>query len=338
MTQKSEGPPGTTQINPTMDDVRQRMQARTAESYSSRVREKIARTNALKGHGRPLGGAPPLDPTKMAAASLPKPNFESEEPPREVHEPPEGTMTGVGAAYNVNRKIARGETESPVSRREAGEVGDEAPKPLSDETLQAMKMAQEAIDSPEMEDEVSVSTEETKERLEDSEEELVESNPFDFGAIQRARAKILSDKRRRIIEERLAPLQLEDMIVNREITQTVTILPNKLSITLRTFNQREHLFCLRYVYKFGGSQLYVEEFLNTCKMVCSMFAVNGAPLPDHRIEVGKRGEEVDEKRFEDKMYHISSFPVQMLADFSVQMIWFNDRVNDLLSLDNLKNG
>jgi hypothetical protein len=42
--------------------------------------------------------------------------------------------------------------------------------------------------------------------------------------------------------------------------------------------------------------------------------------------------------FENKLHHVASFPTQMLADLSLQAIWFNRRVNDLFSLDNLKNG
>lgn len=336
---------GATQITATAEEVRQRLvdnqgAVKTAASYSSRVKERQAKTGALKGHSKPVGGAPPLDPEKMAAAMpLPRPKFDTSDAPpeaREVHEPPpEGTMSGVGSAYNVNRKIAHG-TERPVSMREAGEIHEDAPpNTLSPDTVEALKMAQEGARE---EEEAPSKAKDTKRRLEASEEDLVESMPFDFGELQKAKSQLLSDKRRKLIEGRLPPLQIEDMIVQRELTQTIPIVPNKLHVTLRTFNQREHLFCLRYVYKYGGSQLYVEELLTTCKLTCSVFAINGAPLPDHRVEVGKRGEEVDEKKFEEKMFNIASFPVQILADFSVQMIWFNDRVNDLLSLDNLKNG
>lgn len=346
MTRISEGggDSGATQITATAEEVRQRLMDRpgavkTAASYSSRVKEKQAKTGALKGHGKPVGGAPPLDPEKMAAAMpLPRPKFDTSDAPpeaREVHDPPEGTMSGVGSAYNVNRKIAQG-TDGPVSMREAGEIHDEAPpKALSPETVEALKMAQENVNE---EAEAPTESSKTKQKLEASEEDLVENMPFDFGELQKAKSQLLSEKRRKLIEGRLPQLQIEDMIVQRELTQTIPIVPNKLHVTLRTFNQREHLFCLRYVYKYGGSQLYVEELLTTCKLTCSVFAINGAPLPDHRVDVGKRGEEVDEKKFEEKMFNIASFPVQILADFSVQMIWFNDRVNDLLSLDNLKNG
>ena len=348
MTRISEGKP-TRQMTATAEEVQKRMTEKqgikSAASYSARALKKQQQTEALKGHGKPLGGAPPLDPRKMAAA-MPRPSFnpKEERPKMEVQEPPTqaqaGKATGIGSAYEVNQAIARGEVEKPVSMKEAKEMGQQR-KPLSPESVEALKMAEVEMEQekqePEEQPRISVSEPKTKRALEDSEKELVDF-PFEFGAMQDARATMLSDKRRAEIEKRLDPLQIEDMVVNKELVQTITIVPDKLAVTLRTFNQREHLFCLRYVYKIGGSQLFVEELLNTCKLTCALFAVNGALLPEHRNNPGERNEEVDEDKFEEKMFHLASFPVQLLADFSVQMIWFNDRVTKLLSLDNLKNG
>jgi hypothetical protein len=346
MTRIDEGKP-TSQMTATAEEVQKRMAerqgVRSAASYSARALKKQQQTEALKGHGKPLGGAPPLDPKRMASV-MPRPSFNprEERPKIEVQEPPSTKKSsGIGSAYEVNQAIARGEVDRPVSMKEAQKM--EQRKPLSPESIEALKMAEvetepEEQPEPELEEpSISVSEPKTKKALEESEKDLVDV-PFEFGAIHDARAKMLSDKRRAVIEKRLDPLQIEDMVVNRELVQTIPIVPNKLLLTLRTFNQREHLFCLRYVYKIGGSQLFVEELLNTCKLVCALFAVNNALLPEHRVNIGERNEEVDEDKFEDKMYHVASFPVQLLADFSVQMIWFNARVTRLLSLDNLKNG
>jgi len=328
------------QLTPTAEELRQRLVEQrsplSAAAYSQKVQDRRAQTAALKGRGKPLGGAPPLDPEKMTRASA-RPRFDREQ--HEVREPP----AGVGAAYGVNQAIASGGTEGPVSMHEGEQMlqKDESRKPLSPETVEAlkkMKEEEEAAAEKAAEEDIAVSRPDTKKKLEDSEKDLAGDSPFDFGEIDRFRNKMVSDARRKDIESRLDPLKIEDMIVQRELTQAITIVPDKLVATLRTFNQRENLFCLRYVYRTGGSQMYVEELLNTCRLVCSLFSVNGAPLPDHRNHVGKREEEVDKEKFEEKLFHISSFPVQLLADLSIQMIWFNERVNGLLSLDNLKNG
>jgi hypothetical protein len=95
---------------------------------------------------------------------------------------------------------------------------------------------------------------------------------------------------------------------------------------------------MQYLYEFPGSDRYQEELFNTLKLVCSVVAINGAVLPDHRDDVGNRGEHVDRKKFEDKLYHIQALPVQLLADIGVQCTWFNDRVQKLFTIENLKNG
>jgi hypothetical protein len=163
-------------------------------------------------------------------------------------------------------------------------------------------------------------------------------NDFDFDAINETQKMLMSPDRRKLIEGRLSPLDIEDMIVKREIQQTVVVIPGKLSYTFRTFNQSESLFCLRYVYDFPGSMIFANELLNTCKMVCSLVAVNGAMLPDHRKGLGSDKEEVDRELFEKKKHHVAGLPVQLIGDLSVNAIWFNDRVTKLFSLDNLKNG
>lgn len=333
------------QLTPTAEELKQRFAEQrapmSAATYSQKVKDRRAQTAALKGRGKPLGGAPPLDPEKMSRATV-RPRFDP--PPDEVREPViSGGVGGVGAAYSINQAIAGGKTEAPVSLHEGERMVQEeaARKPLSSETVEALKkmneLEAEAAQEPK-EESISVSKPEVTERLEESEEDLVGGSPFDFGEFGQRRNKLVSEARRKDIESRLEPLKLEDMIIQREMLQKIIIVPDGLSVTLRTFNQRENLFCLRYVYKAGASQLYVEELLNTCRLACSLFSVNGAPLPDHRKDVGLRTEEVDKDKFEDKMFHLSSFPVQLLADLSIQMIWFNDRVNKLLSLDNLKNG
>jgi hypothetical protein len=144
----------------------------------------------------------------------------------------------------------------------------------------------------------------------------------------------MSEERKKSIESRLDPLDISEMISKREVQQDIPIIPGKLHLTLRTYSQKEYLFCLRYVYEFPGSAAYVEELLNTAKMVCSVEAINGAHLPGH---LGKDGE-VDQDLFTKKFHHVTLFPVNMLADFSVQCMWFGDRVNELFGLDNLKNG
>jgi hypothetical protein len=331
-----------TSFTPPAEEVQD--QVRTAASYSERVKEGQAATSSLKGKGKPLGGAPPIPKGKMAALTQPmqQPEFGEEPPPeaqpekdfRVPQEPPQ--LGGVGSGYGVNQAMARGETGGkPVSMKEAKEqdFGGPKKKPISDETMTALAAAKESMDKGGEEPEPE--GDDTRERLDDADSEIADrESGLDFGAIMGARSSLMSTERKKRIEDRLEPLDISEMISKREIQQEIPIVPNKLHVTLRTYSQREYLFCLRHVYEFPGSAAFVEELLNTCKMVCSVEAINGAHLPSHLDKDG----EVDRELFQKKYHHVTSFPINLLADFSVQCIWFGERVNELFGLDNLKNG
>lgn len=369
-----KGPKTVVSMGPSAEEVQETMASKrsgveppiqTAASYNDRVKAQKAQTEKLKGGNQPLGGAPPLDSEKMKqladGLSLPRPDFGGEEPepvteeaaapePAEERPPP---VRGVGSAYQINQEMAQGKIKSPVSiplrgakkiMAESKGLGDRR-KPLSQksiEDLEKMKKVQEAQEEREVESPLKDVMEEdnTSEELDKVTDEMLhrDGNLFDYGAIQEQQRILLDKNRRAIIEKQLEPLAIEDMILKREIRQDVPVIPKKLMYTLRTFSQREYLFCLQYVYEHPGSVLYNEEFLNTCKLICSLVAINGSHLPDHRDNVDTAKEEVTKELFEQKMFHVASLPTPLMADISIQVIWFNDRVAELFSLDNLKNG
>lgn len=295
-------------------------QAYSVASYNERVREKKAQLDSVKGRGKPLGGAPPLDPTKMRtladlAASKPLRSFFDQPNPEPLETKAE-------------------KSEAPLSMMQEGKQTD---RKLSPETVKALTLVEESKkEESKSPIEFGDPTEEEMDKV--AEEASSPSPEFDFASISNHRELLLSKKRREAIEKNLSPLDLADMVVKREIQQHVTVVEGKLSYTFRTFNQHEHLFCLRYIYEFPGSALYVNELLNTCKLVCSLVAVNNALLPEHRKDIGTSKEQVDRELFVKKMFHVASFPTQMIADISVQAVWFDERVGKLFSLENLKNG
>lgn len=226
-------------------------------------------------------------------------------------------------------------------------------KTLSPQTVQALQMAQEnmktAAENKAEEAKIVSSVKEMatpnlepKRDLDSAEKVIVEATKqeplaLDFmEEITDIRTKLMSKSRRDKIEARLKPLDISDMIMKRELEQEITIVPGKLVVTLRTYSQKESLWILQYLYDFPGSPLYTRELLSTCQLVCGLVSVNGAMLPDHRD--GKAEETVLRENFEKKKEAIIGFPTQLVADISVQMIWFQDRVNQLFGLDALKNG
>lgn len=326
----------------------------SAASYSARVKARQAKTAALKKKKVPVGSVPEVEAGKMRelAAAMAQPDFgkgsQSDEVSRSPVEPPNLPQpSGVGSAYAVNRAMAEGKIDKPITMKEAKSMEDEAvakrntKKELSPETVELLNKVKEETEAG-----VPKSSGDTSVDLDLAEDRAVAESlkpPMDFIGVEEQRSVLINKERRERIEKRLDKLNIADMVIKRELVQDVPVVVNEagepeLIYTLRTYRQHEYLHCLRYVYEHPGSAVFVEELLNTCKMVCSLSSVNGAHLIEHRNNVGQPNEEVDETLFNRKFAQVTSFPVHMIADISVQWAWFNDRVNALFSVADLKNG
>lgn len=331
----------------------------SARSYAARIQERAlgkATAAALKGKKVPLGHveSPPSEKMEAIAglSGMPRPNF-MEPPPADLPKaPPAGgpqtpPIRGVGSAYPVNQAMAQGKIDHPVSLKEANKMAEQGGV-FSPETVKALGMANESLKQPQAEKPAPAPeppktppsvAKAAKEELDEAEQALsTPAGMMDFAALGDIRSTLMSQKRRDDIEKRLKPLDIGDMIMKRELTQVIPIIPEKFEVTLRTFTQRENLWILRYVYDFPGSALYFQELLNTCRLVCGLIAVNGAYLPDHRKDAGQPTETIEKGDFEKKFSQVVSFPVQLVADLSVQSVWFQDRVDKLFTVDALKNG
>lgn len=319
---------------------------KSASQYSQRVMTRRGRSEGLKGKGKPLGGAPEIPEGKLApiaTAAKARVQVPDEEPPPINSEEaaaargraPPPHIPGVGSAFEVNQALARGEAgRDPISMGEAKRQGmGGRAKAMSPETLDALHHAKEQFDEA-----AAAEPGEVEGKLDQAEEDISQSNlPIDFEALMGARNALVSKERREAIEAKLEPLSIGDLIMKKEIQQRVDIVPG-FWILLRTFTQKEHLYCLRKVNEFSGSPMYLEELLNTFKLVCCLMSMNDQVMPEHRKDVGQRSEDVDDEAFNEKLFAVSMYPVQVLADLSVQTNWFNERVQALFELDNLKNG
>jgi len=338
----------------------------SARSYAARIAERTAAkksASVLKGKSPPLGHVESPSSDQMAALAnlssggMARPNFMTAPPESEPDTPeppapeerPTPPIRGVGAAYPVNQALVQGKTAGPVTLKEGNKMAQEsAPKVFSKETVQALEMAAQNVQktASEKKDVEETSTpkfestvaKDTRKELDEVEKDFGPLVGVDYAGISDLRSTLMSQRRRDEIEKRLKPIDIGDMVMKREIAQNIPIIPGQLEVTLRTFSQRENLWVLRYIYDFPGSALYLQELLNTCRLVCGLVAVNGAYLPDHRKDAGQSTETIIKEDFEKKFFHVTSFPVQLVADLSVQSIWFQDRIDKLFTVENLKNG
>ena len=332
-----------------------------ARSYAARIQERVATratASVLKQKKVPLGHveSPSLEKMEtiagLSSGEMPRPNFmepPSVEPISASPSRPQGPVIGgVGSSYSVNQAMAQGKIDRPVSLKEANKMTQQGG--FSRETVQVLEMANEGLKKDQTEKPAEIPPEPVKpatpsvaqkvsEELDEAEQSLPTlAGQLDFAEVSSLRTGLMSQKRRDDIEKRLKPLDIGDMVMKRELTQTISVIPGRLEVTLRTFSQRENLWILKYIYDHPGSALYIQELINTCRLVCGLVAINGAYLPDHRKDIGQPGETIIKEDFEKKFFHVTSFPVQLVADFSVQSIWFQDRVDKLFTVDALKNG
>ena len=159
---------------------------------------------------------------------------------------------------------------------------------------------------------------------------------FDFGDMTQQVNKILDNKKRREqIESRCEPMNFEDLLMKDEVRQRVPIIPDKFEPTFRSITPLESLFIKRRMSKETiTTDQYLGEKYNLLLLTCCLVDINGVPLPDHMNMQG----EPDEKLFDEKLAVIMKKSGYIIADLSVNYIWFDIRVRRLLNPDDLKNG
>lgn len=158
---------------------------------------------------------------------------------------------------------------------------------------------------------------------------------FDFSGAGEAERILNNKKRRKEIEGRCEPMNFEDLILKDEVRQTVPIIPGKFEPRFRTLSPEESLFIKQYLAKdTNQSDAYSAEKFSLCQITCSLVALNGADLPDHRKPDGTP----DEDLFKLKLKKMMKKSGYIIADLSINYYWFDIRVRRLIAPDALGNG
>jgi hypothetical protein len=139
--------------------------------------------------------------------------------------------------------------------------------------------------------------------------------------------------RRKRIEERCKPMDLEDYIMNGGVKQRVPIIPGKIEPTFRTADVDEDLSVKRIMFGVEGTDIYISNRFSLMQLTLALFAFNGEPLPSHLDE----NEKFNEKLFNEKFAKIRKYPIHLAEDLVQNYLWFDDRVKELFNED-LGNG
>lgn len=168
---------------------------------------------------------------------------------------------------------------------------------------------------------------------------------WDFMKLRAVMSDILSnDNQRVIVEERLEPLSLDDLLMQGWVTQEVPIVVDpvtkqkKFFPTFRTVTaQTDNLLKLLLMKEVRALELrgaYFDEKFAMMAACASTLEINGRPLPEYLDAYGK----FDEEKFWEKFNKFVLLPVHTVSSLGVHAFWFDMRVRQLHVAERIKNG
>jgi hypothetical protein len=163
---------------------------------------------------------------------------------------------------------------------------------------------------------------------------------FDY---ERLRKEMMMDalknpKQKEIIEARLKPLDVGDLIMKNKVSQRVPVLPGKFEPTFESMPGGIDLKLKQLLVKESKSIAVTEAYLLDKHAVMTtaagVIAINGNPLPSMYDALG----EFNEDMFWIKYKWVLGRNIHMLASLGIHYSWFESRVRKLFVADEGKGG
>jgi len=263
---------------------------------------------------------------------------------------------GMGAQYassqpELARKygVIRGEAFVPPQALIAQAPRPGTPGKLSPETIQGMQVV-EALRKKEIEHNVAQQEEQAEQASTQSAAGIAAkagapntppqmTNEFDVERfLERETMDMLNNKDQRdIIEARLKPMDIAEMIVNGFVTQRVPIIPGKLEVEFQSVSGEEDLAIKRLVMTDANALAVTERYhldkFSLMALAVGIFAINDKPLPTHKKENA-----FNDELFWVKFNSVIRYPMPMLAALGANYYWFDIRVRKLFVAEKVKNG
>lgn len=147
-----------------------------------------------------------------------------------------------------------------------------------------------------------------------------------------------SEEQRKIIEDRLEPLDLGEVVMTGLVSQTVPIVPGKYEIEVRSFDGQMDLALKRLVMSESRSTEVTEQYLldkyTFMSTALGLVRVNNKRFPDVVDDKGNFSDEL----FYQKFNMVMKLPVHMLSSIGVNVMWFEMRVRRLFRAQEVGNG
>ncbi len=148
-----------------------------------------------------------------------------------------------------------------------------------------------------------------------------------------------NDDQRKIIEERLDPIDIGEIISRGYATQRIKVRPGVFEPTFRTVSASEDLAIKRMLVMEGrsfdaGNQYLLDKYVYM-GLACALHEMNGTPLEFTHLDASGH---FDEDKFKKKFDFVMRYPLPLLASLGVQFFWFDIRVRKLFTAERLGNG
>jgi len=163
---------------------------------------------------------------------------------------------------------------------------------------------------------------------------------FDLDQLQEAITYDLlnNPEQKKIIEERLDPINLSDLIVSSRVRQRVPIVPGEFEVVFESLTARDEMACKRLIVQESrrlqlNEEYYLQKF-SYMGLACAVYSIQNTLLPGYRDSDGSFNEDLFWKKFNMVM----DLPMPMLASLGCNYFWFDIRVRKLFEAKRIKNG
>ena len=163
---------------------------------------------------------------------------------------------------------------------------------------------------------------------------------FDFDKLrQQAMVNPINNlEQRKIIEERLEPMDVGDMVTQGYVIQKVPIIPGKFFAEYKTTDGETDLAIKRLIMEESNSiemsDRYFMDKFGIMSLAAALHKVNNKPLGDVVDSEGNFNDDL----FLAKFRKVVKLPMPMLASLGTNAQWFDERVRQLFVAEKLGNG
>lgn len=171
----------------------------------------------------------------------------------------------------------------------------------------------------------------TEEQREEAREAIRSLDSFDYEKLRDLmnRDVLNNPDQQELVESRLKPLDIEELILRNSVSQEVPIIPGKFSVTFESMSGEDDIKLKELIMKESDAVEVTDRYLLDkfafMSIACGIKAINKHPAPSHKDENGNFSEE----RFWAKFNWVLRRNIHMLASIGVNHTWFEMRVRKL---------